>query len=216
MKHRFAIAVLALATLFAVQLLAPALAAACSYGPDYTPRQMLRDASAAFVGTVVAASEERHSQPDGRSYKAVNTYRFRVATSWKGISTPEVIIVFRSQVFLPEQGNLAPGTCPYPEGFKLGAMYLVYAYRSGEDSELRASTRLGKATREIQSLADVETEFNLFGPGKQWDQPAGLGMPQAGHEMNLHLLLGVSLAMLSLGAGLSIYGRCHTKPARGS
>ncbi|MDQ5826553.1 MAG: hypothetical protein M3441_20360 [Chloroflexota bacterium] len=95
-------------------------------------------------------------------------------------------------------------------------MYLVYAYRSGEDSELRASTRIGGATREIQGLADVETEFNLFGPGKQWDQPAGVGMPQAGEGASiLDNTLVIGLLVLGLGLALTnvVNGRARRLPS---
>ena len=211
MKHRLALAVVGIVLLLAAQVLAPAIAAACSYAP-YSPVRTLREADAAFIGTVVEVKEERQLDADGRSYRANYIHRFQVITSWKGVSTPEVTILFQKHVVLDEYGrrNLAP--CPEPEAFTPGATYLVYAARDAEGDALVAGYGPGWPNRILQSMADAQTEIRVFGKGKQWIYTEGVGMPKAGRaEPSIDARL--ALWLVAVGLGLSLLGRYRHRRA---
>ncbi|HEY0072206.1 MAG TPA: hypothetical protein VGE04_19765 [Chloroflexia bacterium] len=208
MKRKSAVALVVIAIFFTAQILAPAVAAACSYLP-YSPVRSFREADAAFIGTVVDAKEERQLDADGRSYQARTTYRFQVITSWKGVSTPEVTILFLEHVMLDEYGRrIELSMCPGPYGFTPGAMYVVFAVRDPETHALRSAVGLGARSRQLRSIADAQPEIRALGKGKQWIYTGGVGMPKAGAaELNVGAALAIPLVALGLGLALQIFSR---------
>ncbi|HEX8230256.1 MAG TPA: hypothetical protein VF826_13210 [Chloroflexia bacterium] len=203
MKLKPAIALVAVATLFALQGIAPDIVAACSPAV-YTPRSAFDEADVVFMGTVTGLTEEAQLAANGVDYTLHYTYAFRVLTSWKGVSQPQVMVRWKKHIDLPE-----PDAPPFPfppcgpVGFDAGATYLVYANYDSNNIPL-TMIYSGRNDIPIRSVNDVAEEFRLFGPGKQWSQPAGVGMPKAGEgASSLDNTLAIGLLVLGLGLALT-------------
>ncbi|HEX8598729.1 MAG TPA: hypothetical protein VF952_09475 [Chloroflexia bacterium] len=200
MKRRPIFVLVALATLCALQVIAPAIVAACSPAV-YTPESALEEADVAFVGTVTGLTEEAQLAANGVDYTLHYTYAFRVLTSWKGVSQPQVTVRWEKHIDLPES-DAPPFPSPPcgPVGFDAGSTYLVYANYDSSNI-LVAMIYSGRNDIPIRSVNDVAEEFRLFGPGRQWNEPIGAGMPKAGEGASI---LGgtLILGLLILGTGL--------------
>jgi hypothetical protein len=205
MRSRKAVLCLAAAILVGLQVLAPAIAAACSPA-WYQPVEALAEADVAFVGTVADLKEEQQFDANGIDYTARYTYVFQVLTSWKGVSQPRVTVHWERHVTGRQPGEPLPILPCGPFGYTAGSTYLVYAEYE-ESGLLTATIYYGRNDEPVQSLDVLAEEFRLFGAGKQWSKPAGVGMPKAGAALNLGLLCGASLTAVSLGVALSICDR---------
>ncbi|MDQ3703840.1 MAG: hypothetical protein M3437_01210 [Chloroflexota bacterium] len=212
MKHRLGLVLLATVTIFAVQALAPAIVAACSPAV-YTPESAFEDADAVFMGTVTGVKEEVHFDANGKDFTVYYTYLFQVLTSWKGVSQPRVTVHWHRHMNVPDQDEIFSRPCG-PVSFDAGSTYLVYA--NYDSNILTAMIYSGRNDIPIRSLEDIAEESRVFGPGKQWSQPAGVGMPKVGEGASiLDNALVVGLLVLGLGLALTkvVDGRAGRLPS---
>src|SRR5271169_1153250 len=105
--------------------LASETAFACSCAGSRLACEAFGQSEAVFVGKVAASREEAYNLQGGQAIRRRVT--FDVIENFRGTREPKVNLVT----------GIGGGDCGYP--FRLGEMYLVYAYRNDDSGTLESN-----------------------------------------------------------------------------
>lgn len=177
--RRKSLRLLAVIALLGSLLAWPTPAWACTCGLQYEPPGAFAQADVVFVGTVVSVTDLTWlTKFDHLGVVSTDLYpllyrraTFLVSESWKGVSTPHVLV----------------RTCGYP--FTYGGQYLVYAYEGNSGLETDVCTRT-----EMVNLATADLNFLRNLPQVPLRLPTWLPLFCAG----LVGLAGVALAFTAI------------------